>query len=87
MNIDSTDYLNNLDAYWRATNYLSVGQLYLLDNPLLKEKLTAEQVKIHPIGHWGTIPSQNFIYAHLNRAINKFNLNMFYIEGLAMADK
>lgn len=81
MNIDSTDYLNNLDAYWRATNYLSVGQLYLLDNPLLKEKLTAEQVKIHPIGHWGTIPSQNFIYAHLNRAINKFNLNMFYIEG------
>ncbi|GMA70497.1 putative phosphoketolase 2 [Leuconostoc litchii] len=81
MNTDSTTYLKNLDAYWRATNYLSVGQLYLLENPLLKEKLTPSQVKIHPIGHWGTIPSQNFIYAHLNRAINKFDLNMFYIEG------
>lgn len=81
MNIDSKDYLRHLDAYWRAANYLSVGQLYLLDNPLLKEKLTADQIKIHPIGHWGTIPSQNFIYAHLNRAINKFDLDMFYIEG------
>ncbi|CAM3075112.1 phosphoketolase [Leuconostoc rapi] len=81
MSIDSKNYLDHLDAYWRATNYLSVGQLYLLDNPLLNEELTADQVKIHPIGHWGTIPSQNFIYAHLNRAINKFNLNMFYVEG------
>ena len=78
---DSTEYLNNLDAYWRAANYLSVGQLYLLENPLLHDKLVAEQVKIHPIGHWGTIPSQNFIYAHLNRAINKFDLDMFFVEG------
>lgn len=81
MTTDSTAYLNNLDAYWRAANYLSVGQLYLLDNPLLHDKLTADQVKIHPIGHWGTIPSQNFIYAHLNRAINKFDLDMFFVEG------
>lgn len=81
MDINSKAYLEYLDAYWRATNYLSVGQLYLLDNPLLKKDVTAEQLKVHPIGHWGTIPSQNFIYAHLNRAINKFDLNMFYVEG------
>ncbi|GGN94681.1 phosphoketolase family protein [Saccharibacillus kuerlensis] len=74
-------YLNKLDAYWRAANYLSVGQIYLKDNPLLRRPLEDEDVKIHPIGHWGTVPGQNFIYAHLNRVIQKYDLNMFYIEG------
>ncbi|GAB6092860.1 phosphoketolase family protein [Furfurilactobacillus curtus] len=78
---DSQEYLDTVDAYWRAANYLSVGQLFLKDNPLLKGDLTAEDVKVKPIGHWGTIVPQNFIYAHLNRAILKYDLNMFYIEG------
>ncbi|GAF37182.1 phosphoketolase [Lentilactobacillus farraginis] len=78
---DSKEYLDLLDKYWRAANYLSVGQLYLRDNPLLKRPLKSDDVKIKPIGHWGTIVSQNFIYAQLNRAINKYDLNMFYIEG------
>lgn len=77
----SATYLEKLDAYWRATNYISVGQLYLKDNPLLREPLKASDVKVKPIGHWGTIPGQNFIYAHLNRVICKYDLNMFYIEG------
>lgn len=77
----SKTYLDKLDAYWRATNYISVGQLYLKDNPLLREPLKDSDVKIKPIGHWGTIPGQNFIYAHLNRVITKYDLNMFYIEG------
>ncbi|WP_405175393.1 phosphoketolase family protein [Paenibacillus sp. FSL H8-0261] len=74
-------YLEKLNAYWRATNYVSVGQLYLKDNPLLKEPMKDADLKIKPIGHWGTIPGQNFIYAHLNRVITKYDLNMFYIEG------
>lgn len=77
----SKTYLEKLDAYWRATNYISVGQLYLKDNPLLREPLKDADVKIKPIGHWGTIPGQNFIYAHLNRVINKYDLDMFYVEG------
>lgn len=77
----SKTYLEKLDAYWRATNYISVGQLYLKDNPLLREPLKDSDVKVKPIGHWGTIPGQNFIYAHLNRVINKYDLNMLYIEG------
>ncbi|AUO06237.1 phosphoketolase [Paenibacillus jamilae] len=77
----SQTYLKKLDAYWRATNYISVGQLYLKDNPLLREPLKDSDVKVKPIGHWGTIPGQNFIYAHLNRVINKYDLNMLYIEG------
>ncbi|WP_179086298.1 MULTISPECIES: phosphoketolase [Paenibacillus] len=83
MDVDysSKTYLEKLDAYWRATNYISVGQLYLKDNPLLREPLKEADVKIKPIGHWGTIPGQNFIYAHLNRVITKYDLNMFYIEG------
>lgn len=83
MTIDysSKEYLAKVDAYWRATNYISVGQLYLKDNPLLKEPLKASDIKAKPIGHWGTISGQNFIYAHLNRVINKYDLNMFYIEG------
>ncbi|QNR67757.1 phosphoketolase family protein [Paenibacillus peoriae] len=77
----SKTYLKKLDAYWRATNYISVGQLYLKDNPLLREPLKDSDVKVKPIGHWGTIPGQNFIYAHLNRVINKYDLSMLYIEG------
>ncbi|WP_251550225.1 phosphoketolase family protein [Neobacillus muris] len=77
----SKTYLKKLDAYWRAANYISVGQLYLKDNPLLREPIKASDIKVKPIGHWGTIPGQNFIYAHLNRVINKYDLNMFYIEG------
>lgn len=69
------------DAYWRATNYLSVGQLYLYDNPLLREPLTLDHVKPLVVGHWGTTPGQNFIYVHLNRAIRAGDLNMIYIAG------
>ena len=74
------DYLA-LDAYWRAANYLSVGQIYLLDNPLLTEPLRLEHVKPRLLGHWGTSPGLNFIYAHLNRVIRKFDLDMIYIAG------
>ncbi|MHC9533547.1 phosphoketolase family protein [Dellaglioa sp. L3N] len=77
----SKSYLDKVDAWWRAANYLSVGQLYLKQNPLLQTEVVPEDLKVNPIGHWGTISGQNFIYAHLNRAINKYNLNMFYIEG------
>ncbi|MFD1392387.1 phosphoketolase [Lacticaseibacillus jixianensis] len=77
----SKEYFDKLTAYWRAVNYVSVGQLYLRDNPLLKRPLESSDVKVNPLGHWGTIASQNFIYAHLNRLINKYDLNMFYIEG------
>lgn len=80
-NFDSRDYLAKVDAWWRAANYISVAQMYLKDNPLLRESIQEKDVKIHPIGHWGTIAGQNFIYAHLNRVINKYDLNMFYIEG------
>lgn len=83
VNIDysSKEYLEKVDAFWRAADYLSVGQLYLRDNPLLERPLTKDDVKIHPIGHWGTISGQNFIYAHLNRIINKYDLNIIYLEG------
>lgn len=70
-----------LDAYFRASNYISVGQLYLLDNPLLKRKLTLDDIKHKLVGHWGTVPGQNFIYTHLNRVIKKYDLNMIYISG------
>lgn len=70
-----------MTKYFQAANYISVGQLYLLDNPLLRRPLQATDLKIHPIGHWGTIAGQNYIYTHLNRVIKKYNLNMFYIEG------
>lgn len=77
----SKEYFAKLDAYWRAANYISVGQLYLKDNPLLRRPLESSDVKAKPIGHWGTIAGQNFIYAQLNRVINKYDLNMLYIEG------
>ena len=70
-----------IHAYWRASNYLSVGQIYLHDNPLLKESLKIEHIKKLLLGHWGTTPGQNFIYVHLNRVIKKYDLNMFYIAG------
>src|SRR5215510_12224700 len=63
-----------LDAYWRAANYLSVGQIYLYDNPLLKQPLTKEHIKPRLLGHWGTTPGLNFIYVHLNRLIKKYDL-------------
>ena len=81
MDYSSKEYFDKMTAWWRAANYLSVGQIYLKDNPLLRRTLKPEDVKKHPIGHWGTIPGQNFIYVHLNRVINKYDLNMFYIEG------
>src|SRR5712675_979547 len=70
-----------MDAYWRAANYLSVGQIYLYDNPLLREPLKPSHVKPTLLGHWGTTPGQNFVYAHLNRVIKKYDLNMIYISG------
>lgn len=70
-----------LDKYLRAANYLSACQLYLLDNPLLKRKLRIEDIKRNIVGHWGTVPGQNFIYVHLNRIINKYDLNMIYLSG------
>lgn len=75
------ELLRRIDAYWRAANYLSVGQLYLYDNPLLWEPLTLSHVKPVLLGHWGTTPGQNFIYVHLNRVIKHYDLNMIYISG------
>ena len=69
------------DAYWRAANYLSVGQIYLFDNPLLREPLKEEHIKPRLLGHWGTTPGLNFIYAHLNRPIKKHDLDMIYVIG------
>ncbi|PAB01138.1 phosphoketolase family protein [Enterococcus canintestini] len=78
---NSKAYLDKVDAWWRAANYISVAQIYLKGNPLLRREIQPKDVKVRPIGHWGTIAGQNFIYAHLNRVINKYDLNMFYIEG------
>ena len=77
----SPELLHKMDAYWRAANYLSVGQIYLYDNPLLKKPLELAHVKPIVVGHWGTTPGQNFIYVHLNRVIKKYDLDMFYIAG------
>ena len=75
------ELLRQMDAYWRAANFLSVGQMYLRDNPLLREPLKLEHVKRMLLGHWGTTPGQNFIYVHLNRVIKKYDLDMIYISG------
>jgi xylulose-5-phosphate/fructose-6-phosphate phosphoketolase len=75
------DTAQRIDAYWRAANYLSVGQIYLCDNPLLKEPLSLAHVKRMLLGHWGTTPGQNFIYTHLNRVIKKYDLDMIYMSG------
>ena len=77
----STQLLHKIDAYSRAANYLSVGQIYLYDNPLLREPLKLEHVKPRLLGHWGTTPGQNFVYAHLNRVIIEFDLDMIYVSG------
>jgi xylulose-5-phosphate/fructose-6-phosphate phosphoketolase len=77
----SKEEVDGIDAYWRAANYLSVGQIYLLDNPLLTERLTLEQIKPRLLGHWGTTPGLNFIYVHLNRLIRQHDLDMIYIAG------
>jgi xylulose-5-phosphate/fructose-6-phosphate phosphoketolase len=73
--------LETVDAYWRAANYLSVGQIFLWDNPLLKRPLTLADIKPMLLGHWGTTPGQNFIYAHLNRVIKAYDLDMIYVSG------
>ncbi len=75
------ELLNKMNAYWHAANYLSVGQIYLYNNPLLKEPLTLEHIKPRLLGHWGTTAGLNFIYVHLNRIINKYDLNMIYVTG------
>jgi len=77
----TAELLHSIHAYWRAANYLSVGQIYLYDNPLLKEPLKLSHVKPLVVGHWGTTPGQNFIYLHLNRVIKKYDLDMFYVAG------
>ena len=77
----SDELLHKINRYWRAANYLSVGQIYLYDNALLKEPLKPDHIKPMLLGHWGTTPGQNFIYVHLNRIIKKYDLNMIYISG------
>ena len=77
--------LSDMDAYWRAANYLSLGQIYLLDNPLLREPLKPEHVKPRVTGDWGATPVENFIYVHLNRVIKEHDLNMIYLAGIGSA--
>ena len=77
----NAEELRKMNAYWQAANYLSVGQIYLLDNPLLREPLNIEHIKPRLLGHWGTTPGLNFIYAHFNRIIKKYDLDSIYIAG------
>src|SRR5437868_6425907 len=77
----SPEELRKMNAYWRAANYLSVGQIYLYANPLLREKLKAEHVKPRLLGHWGTTPGLNFIYVQFNRLIKKYDLSVIYVCG------
>jgi xylulose-5-phosphate/fructose-6-phosphate phosphoketolase len=79
--LQSPELLRKMDAYWRASNYLSVGQIYLFDNPLLRQELKREHVKPRLVGHWGTTPGLNFLYVHLNRVIKDQDLNMIYVIG------
>src|ERR671914_1360063 len=84
VHMDSTlapEELRKIDAYWRAANYLSVGQIYLFDNPLLRQPLRPEHVKPRLLGHWGTTPGLNFMYAHMNRAIKRHDLDAIYVTG------
>ena len=81
-NYFSKEYMQSLDAYWRACNYLSVAQLYLLKNPLMRDhELCLDDIKQKLVGHWGTVPGQNFIYAHCNRVIKKYDLDMILLSG------
>src|SRR2546423_14944192 len=75
------ELLRKMDAYWRAANYLSVGQIYLFANPLLREPLTIRHIKPRLLGHWGTTPGLNFIYLHLNRVIQEQDLDVIYVAG------
>jgi xylulose-5-phosphate/fructose-6-phosphate phosphoketolase len=77
----SPQELHHMDTYWRAANYLSVGQIYLHANPLLQQPLAPDHIKPRLLGHWGTTPGLNFIYVHLNRLIKMYDLNMIYITG------
>jgi xylulose-5-phosphate/fructose-6-phosphate phosphoketolase len=77
----TAEEVRRMNAYWRAANYLSVGQIYLYDNPLLREPLKLEHVKPRLLGHWGTTPGLNFIYVHVNRLIKKHDLNVIYVCG------
>src|SRR5580700_9205461 len=77
----SPELLKKMDAWWRAANYLNIGQIYLMANPLLKEPLKAEHIKPRLLGHWGTSPGLNLIYVHLNRLINKYDLDIVYMTG------
>src|SRR5260370_26672534 len=77
----SSRELELIDAWWRAANYLSIGQIYLIDNPLLREPLELKHIKARLLGHWGTTPGLNFVYVHLNRAIKARMLDMIYIAG------
>ena len=77
----AAEELERMNAWWRAANYLSVGQIYLLANPLLKEPLSLAHIKPRLLGHWGTTPGLNFIYVHMNRAIRQHDLNMIFIAG------
>ena len=77
----TSEELQRIDAYWRAANYLSVGQIYLLDNPLLREPLRLEHIKPRLLGHWGTTPGLNFVYVHLNRLVASHDLNVIYVTG------
>jgi len=77
----TSEQLDRVDAWWRAANYLSIGQIYLLDNPLLREPLRTEHIKPRLLGHWGTTPGLNFLYAHLNRAIQQYDLDTIYVTG------
>ena len=79
-NVLSSTELEKIDKYFRAANYLSVGQLYLRDNPLLRSPLKFSDIKKNIVGHWGTVPGQTFIYTHLNRIIKKSDLNLIYIS-------
>ena len=75
------EQLKKLNDYWNAANYLSAAQLYLLDNPLLKKPLTRAMIKHKIVGHWGTVPGQNFVFAHCNRVINRYDLDMILLSG------
>ena len=81
VNYNSSEYLNKVDKWWRAANYLSAAQLYLLKNPLLRDEISKSDLKKKIVGHWGTVPGQNFVYAHCNRVINKYDLNMILLSG------
>ena len=77
----SAEELQKLDAYWRACNYLAIGMIYLRENALLRDRLKAEHVKNRLLGHWGSSPGMSFVYTHLNRLINKYDLNMIFLAG------